>query len=248
MKAFNYSALSTAYKCQMQFKHLYIDKLKQETPDSADMKFGSAIHLALETMLKGEEGWELDFTYFWDSEKNRNNTYTRYNWAELQDQGLLLLNRFKKLHLKKFKPVAIEQKMTGKLKEVELFGTPDFVGDFEGVPSIVDFKTAAYRYPKEKLNTTEQMFLYTELVRQNISFKAKQVVYIVFIKGREPGIQTIQRDISDCDLKYALDNIYLQTQQLQGIIKQENYTKNYNGCFCPFPSKCFPHLNLANKE
>lgn len=247
IRAYNYSALSTAYRCQMLYKHLYIDKLTPEGPKSGDMAFGSAIHLAIETMLKQGGDWELDFKLFWEAEKLKDNTYTRNDWKALEEQGIKLLSRFERLHLKKFKPFMIEQTLTGTIRDIQLYGTPDFVGEYEGVRSVVDFKTAGYRYPKERLFTSEQMLLYTHLVNQSLKEDyVKQLVYIVFIKGNEPSIQTLVRTVDKEDLKQALSNIDMQACQLRELETTQLYTKNYNGCAnggkCQFFSKCFPHI------
>jgi len=202
MNSYSYSQLQAAYRCNRYFKLLYVDKLKPTiTSKSADLVFGSAVHFSLENYLKDGDDPVESFKAYWTPE-TPNLEYGRHNQACLESNAEALLPRFVRLHAKKFTVHQTEERLFGTLREgskVRLEGTPDLLGDYEGIPSVVDFKTAGYRYPKEKIFLNEQMFLYAHLARQQ-GYPVKQLVHIVFIKGNTPSIQTLTLEIEETHL------------------------------------------------
>lgn len=245
MHSYSYSEISTAYKCNQLFKYLYLDKLKPNTPDSGDMKFGTALHMGLNVMLSGEGDGVEYFTLYWDAQKTLENAYTRFKWSELREQGIVFLERFKRLHMKHFKPFFMEKREYGNIGDIRVEGTPDFVGTYKDVMSLVDFKTSATRYNPEKADISEQMHLYAYLVEQNNpDIKIEQLVYVVFIKGTTPSIQVVVSPINRDRMKVILENIRLQGEELNARIEKDKWTKNFNGCgyqggYCQFPERCY---------
>lgn len=226
-KGFSYSALSAAFKCNQYYKHLYVDKLKIPGPESIDMHFGTAIHAGLQASLEAADGLKV-FELYWSSVKKSEFNQSRFNWDDLLSQGRILIERFNRLHAKKFKIVhEMETRLFGKLHGISIEGTPDFVGEFEGEPAIVDFKTSGYRYHKDRLIVADQLHLYSELATQNFNFNPKQLVYLVLVKGREPSIQILKR-IYNADEHYSiLNNVHTQALELSTKI---NFTKNTRNC------------------
>lgn len=243
MKSFNYSALTTAYKCNTLFKYLYIDKIKSKDPDSGDMKFGTAIHLAVEAILTGDADYLGLFELFWNLEKQQNNKYGRYSWQDLREQGHVLLARFERLHKKNFSVLQMEQRLYGSIGDIKVEGTPDFIGDYRGKKTVVDFKTSGAKYSKDKAKTSEQLLLYAHLANQNLGFVAEQVLYVVFVKGRDPSIQLISAPIRPGLIDEVTANVNLQCEELTKKIESGKYSKNYSQCImgeykCPFFDKC----------
>lgn len=243
---FSYSQLSTAYRCNMLFKHLYVDKLTPSGPESGEMKFGTGLHLAINTVLAKDGDATANFDMFWDIQKTVDNAYGRFTWAELRDMAHVFISRFERLHAKKFKPHSMEERLHGRIGNSEISGTPDFIGEYNGVPSIVDFKTAGSRYNPEKATIAEQLFLYAYLARETLGYIAKQVVFIVFVKGPNPSIQSITADITTGQLNMVVENVLLQMQELEVKIESGKFTKNLNGCGfggarCQFPTRCYPN-------
>jgi hypothetical protein len=245
MDSFNFSAVTTHRKCAKLFQYVYVDKLKQETPMSGDMQFGQAIHLGIETYLEGDNGIDA-FNTFWDIEKNKGNAYGRFDWAALKDQGNRLLDLFNRRHKGRFEVFQMEQRLYGEYGDIKLEGTPDVVGKFDGVESIIDFKTSGYRYHKDKIRVAEQLYLYAYLAQTKLNYPVKQLVYLPLIKGMTPSIQTAQIvkfNQDDCEM--VLDDLRFECKEL--LAKQANkvFTRNRGSCIvgdnvCPFFNKCFP--------
>ena len=232
MSSYSYSQLQAAYKCNRYYKLLYIDKLDPGGQESADLVFGSSFHHALEEyLLHGNDPIEA-FHIYWDTEKDKVN-YGRYNKLHLEEVAAILLDRFVRLHAKKITVTSMEQRLYGTYgvgtNTVKLEGTPDVVGLYKDIPSIIDFKTAAYRYDKDLITVNPQMYLYAHLAQQN-GFKVEQVVYQVFIKSKEPSIQVLTAPIKYDEMNKMLDNVMIQCKELDK--KKESGEWSYNPASC----------------
>lgn len=223
---FRYSAINTAYQCLKRYELEYVMGLKGDQPLSVELQFGTAMHLALGEYFQG-----LDITRVFVEQWTKIGGDDRHK--ELAE---ILLARWDRLHSKKYIPFKVEERTGITLGEYRIEGTPDFVGDYEGVPSIVDFKTSRSPYDKKKIVVNEQMPLYAEMAKQSWGYEAKQLVYVVFCKT-EARIQVLKRDITEVGQKDALDNLKLMMQDLSN---RTNYPKNRNSCgYCPYFNVCY---------
>lgn len=252
MKSHSYSQISTAYRCGQLYKYIFVDELKSKEPDSGDMKFGTAIHLGVEAILTGHADYLGLFNLFWDLEKSHNNKYGRFNWAELKEQGEVLLTRFDRLHKKKFKVLEMEQRLYGSIDDIKVEGTPDFLGMYEDVPTVVDFKTSGSRYDKDKIKASEQLYLYSYLAEQGGKFQPKQIAYVVFIKGPNPSIQCIVETIRQERINAVLANVRQQAKDLEYKIANNTFTRNYANCTgfgnkCSFYGECYNKIEKEEK-
>lgn len=253
MSSFSYSALSSAARCETLYRFQFIDKIPQPTAPSGDMSFGTAIHLGLEGILTGGDG-VADFSLFWEIEKSKPNKYGRFNWGDLKTQGEKLLTRFERLHSKKFKEFQMEQRLYGLLPSGHsIEGTPDFLGTYMNVPCLIDFKTSGSRYNKDRIKTSQQLYLYAHLARTVLKYPVEQILYYVFVKGNEPSIQTICSPLDESLMKFHLDNSSLQIESLLKIAETKNYTKNPANCLmgelkCSYFDLCYGSKPVTGEE
>lgn len=237
--SFSYSMLSTALRCNRLYQHLFIDKLVSDEPESINLHFGTALHTGLNSLLEG--GDSSSFSLYWDSMRNTSFGTARHGWESLNTMGEVFLERFERLHLKHLKPLQAEQRLYGfSPNGVRLEGTPDFIGSYRGTLTVLDFKTASSRYPDGKIQASDQLLLYTYLAQQCLKIEIQQIGYVVFIKTKEPSIQTQLMAIDQANLKARIANIELQCKELLG---KPAYTQNFNACFdmgkrCGFWKKC----------
>lgn len=157
-------------------------KLKQEGPESADLVFGSAIHSALNATLTGEDG-EAVFNAYWGPYESKDLTFTRFKYEGLKDIGEKLTSRFAKKYSDRFKLEKGEIRLYSQFNGVRLEGTMDFYGTLDGKKSLLDYKTAAYNYSRDKQYTALQLNLYTYLAIQNGYPAPEQIGYVVLNKG-----------------------------------------------------------------
>lgn len=244
MSQYRYSSLQTAYNCQRKFKYQYIDKIPTNEPLNGDLYFGTCMHSSIRAILEGEDGVDV-FNTMWELEDENKTKFGRYGYDDLKSQAEILLERFARLHSKFFTDGVHERKIEFELTATEtISGTPDFYGLYKGIPSIVDFKTAGYRYPKEKILVNQQMPLYSYGLRKLGVFDAKQYVYIVLIKGKEPSIQVLTHPIDGAVEKACILNVLAVCTQLSNKHGDEDFVQNPNSCIqydgtkCPYWTKC----------
>ncbi len=242
MSGTSYSAISTAYMCYRKYKFSFLDKVPQ--PETPALLFGTALHAGIQATLEGDDGQSV-FSIFWNTVKGKEFDYGRYDWDYLKNAAEVQLEKFRRLHAKKFKIKQMEQRLYGTVtgpdgRDYQVEGTPDFVGEYDGVPSIVDFKTSGYTYPKEKLTVNEQMPLYAHLAKQSLGYEVQQLVYYVFVKS-DNRIQVLKTQLTPDDLANRLENIGAMCQDLTS---RQSFPANRNGCLmgtykCAYWDMCY---------
>lgn len=189
---FSYSILNDARKCQKYFEYKHLKQVSVQGPLDGDLEFGTGIHLGVQNILEDGGDGISDFEIFWNSLANQKVEWGRFSYENYYDQAKTLFRKFQRGHARKFRVSRMEQRLGITFPQGFRFeGTPDFVGEYEGVPSLIDFKTSAYNYAPEKILSEEQLSLYKELEERVNGFKAKQKIYVVFKKDyADPSIQT----------------------------------------------------------
>ena len=240
-REYNYSSIQAAYSCLHKYKLIYVDKMSPQVTDSADLKFGTAVHAGLKAQLEGHDGRGV-FNLLWEVDKTENLRYGRLDWDELKVAGNLYIERFARLYQKRIEVIASERTLRADLGDIRLFGTPDVVGLWDGVPSIIDFKTSRTDYAKEKIECNEQMFLYAYLAQKELGIEIKQLVYLVFVKTPYPKVQRpMIFDLHSGKLQDMLSNI---TQVCTDLESRQAFYKNRNSCLmgtykCDFYDNCY---------
>lgn len=233
---YRYSSIQTALSCLYRYKLENIDRVTiPET--SGDMYFGKAIHSAISAHFREEDALEY-FNFYFSLAKEKSLNYTRYSLDQLLNIGQIMISRWVRLHAKKYKPYKFEERVKYKIGSYDFEGTPDFIGEYEGIPSIVDFKTSAKEYNRTKIITNEQLYLYAEAARQVYGYKAKQLAYTVFLKDEKPRIQTnIKLELTDRKQEDMISNIELVVKDLE---TRKEFPKNRNSCgYCPHFKTCY---------
>jgi hypothetical protein len=238
----SYSNLTTFQTCPRKYKLQVIDKEPTGEPQSGNMHFGSALHSGLSAMLAGEDA-RMCFDLFWESEQGKPYTYYGQTWESLRDFGHTFLDRFERLHLKKFKPHSIERRLYAGFDGVEFEGTPDFVGEFEGIPTVLDFKTSMKAYVKPRILANPQLYLYSWLAEHDLKYKVEQLAYMVFAMERDkPRIQTLRVGLhSPIQAKHVL-NLWETARQAEKAGAEP--IRNCNSCLmgnytCDYFKKCW---------
>lgn len=235
-----YSKLSIANTCLRKYKYQFIDELPIHQEPSPDLEFGTAMHMALYSALNGRDA-QVVFKLCWDAQKGKHLKYGRFNHEQLEDIGRTLLDKFVRFQLKHFEPSVMEQRMFYTTPDgIKIEGTADVIGQYKGIPSIVDFKTSAYRYLPSQLTVSDQLYLYAWLADKCLGYKAQQIVYMVFQKSTLQ-IQTIIKPLTRDKLADMVDNILVQCRRLS---QETEFPANRLGCLkgqyrCPFWNTCY---------
>jgi hypothetical protein len=236
--SWSYSAYSTALVCLQKFKLLYIDKIKSEE-ESGDLVFGSALHLGINAILEKGDG-AMVFGVYWDSYQDKDIKYGRFNWKQLKVLGEGFLRKFEKMHAPKLVPHIMEQRLYSDYKGLKLEGTLDYSGTYEGIPSVLDWKTTGYAYDPRKPTVALQLYLYSYLAIKELNYVPEKIGYYPFVKatGSIQGPLLIEFDHDH--MFSMLDNMLDYAEMLD---KNKNYPKNVNSCIqgamvCPMFERC----------
>lgn len=244
---FRYSAIDTSYRCLKKYQYQYVLGIKPET-GSYDLHFGSCLHIALNSILENNcfsknalEVYEAE----WQRTSPDNADYGRYNRDDYFSMAKAFLDKFERLHYKNYDPLYLEVYMQFMVDKYKFSGTADFIGNYKGVPSIIDFKTSASPYEPAKIEVNEQLYLYAYAAKQVFGFEAKQIVYSVFVKNNERRIQTVVFPLTDKKLSDMLDNV---RSQCKLISEQFEFPKNRNSCLiggrkCEYYKRCYGSEN-----
>ncbi len=239
--AFWHSKLSDARKCMRLYQHKHVLRTPVVEEKQGDLEFGTAMHLGVNGYLTGSDGVEL-FEIYWDTCQDV--AFGRYNHAELKEMGVKLLTRFERLHLKKFKPYMMEERIFAQIGPHKGEGTPDFLGDFEGIPTTLDFKTSGSKYDKRRIVIETQIPFYAALAKKAHNYVSKQGVYFVFVKSdKDPSIQILKRDLTDSIL---CDTITDVVEECDDLVARKAFPKNANSCLMGGRQCAF--YNLCHKE
>lgn len=240
---FRYSTISDYYKCGQFYLHKHVNQEVGTPQPGGALDFGTAIHLAVQAAFEGEDAIDV-FTAAWEAHKATNQTfYGGETWESLLKDGQMLMSKFSRLHLKHLNPEFIEETLSGVVGDHKFTGTVDFAGQYKGVTTVLDFKTSAKPYPKERLQHNDQLFVYNHLLRQMGKLVPYQHAYMVFKKskwGQDAGIQVITREVTDREIQAAMSNIKLVCDQIVAGV----FTKNTQQCMmgtyrCEYFTKCY---------
>lgn len=236
--SWSYSSYSTALQCLRKYKYIYIDKLTPVGPESCDLIFGSALHSAINSQLTGQDG-TVTFEMYWESYKNKEVEYERFNWEQLRHIGAEFIRKFCKSHAERYQLEFAEKRIYGEYKGILLEGTPDFYGLYQGRVSLRDFKTASSNYKPEKSDTALQLYLYSYLGITKQGFRPETLGYTVFNKALGT-IQDLTWEYNEDNMYKALDNM---VEYIGTLSTTRKYPKSYNNCLdynrkCQFYDLC----------
>lgn len=235
----SYSEFSTALQCLQKYKLLHIDKIVEHDVLQGDLLFGSALHNSINAALSQDADAEIVFDLQWTSYQDKAVSYGRFKWKELYELGQKFISKFIRLHLRKFEPILMEERLYSNFQGIKLEGTPDYFGTYNGTPVLLDFKTSAYSYAKEKVEAPLQLYFYAHLLESR-NFIPEKIGYMVFCKStgaiQGPILSEYSRD--------RMNKIMLDFSIYYSKFNSGHYPKNPNHCIigsnvCGFFEKCW---------
>jgi hypothetical protein len=251
MTSLSYSNFSTLRQCGEKYRLSVIEKVP--TPPQVHFEFGSAMHAAINTSLETkdlEQAFDVFDAYWETCQAKLDFSGERFGPEVLQEMGRKFVGAFHKRLGSKMKLIVGEKRMyaeyaeqiytagfkSGKLS-TRLEGTPDALVEWEGKNVLLDFKTSAYNYEREKTDISLQLHLYAWLLEQN-GYKVDALAYIVFNKGAG-SLQTpyIVQYKSSYALTLVQDMVHYYLRNMG------HYEKNPNACImgkqiCPYFQRC----------
>lgn len=224
--------------CPKAFYDTYILK-KIQTDRSSALEFGTALHLGIRDILDGEDG-AASFEMYWNSVKDVRMVYYGESWSDLRSVAMdSFLPNFKSRHAKKF--TDFEQEVGMEMPfEVHpkgdyysdhiLQGTADYIGRYEGLTTVADWKTSGKNYKPNKILLNPQMYIYAKLYEHKHGKIPEQILYKVFNK-KTGTIHTHAKQLT----AESLNAIFTQVEHLTKAMLHSIETKElYHGadCYC----------------
>jgi hypothetical protein len=197
----SYSAMNLFRTCPLRFKFKYQDGLPEDSV-SAALVFGSAIHRAAELqfnrIMAGEPPPSLAelldaYQDAWRDQVERG----QVTFAKGDDESSLALLATRMLDVFRTSSMAqpagtflgIEEEVRGSI----IPGVPDLLGridlliETEDAIVITDLKTSRSRWTREQAeDASEQLLLYSELVKRFVPGKALRMRFAVLTKTKDP--------------------------------------------------------------
>ena len=216
-----------------------MDHLEIDAPLSSDLLYGSAVHHALEAMFEGEDALQT-FKIYWEGVREEPVFYQRFSWDYLMECGVKHIEKFRKSVFKHIEVLEMEKRRFSKIGSNSFEGTADVYGYYKGVPSIIDFKTSAYNYHKEKIKIADQLYGYAHLYKDDKP-EVEQIVYVVMVKTTQ-SIQTpIVKKVTKKDLEEVVKNT---GDWIKKIKSDKVFPRNPNSCImgtrvCEYFEECY---------
>src|ERR1700693_924824 len=184
---YSYTQISQYLRCPRSYRYRYLDGW-QEKDTRAAMVFGRCFETALGAYFRREDPSAVLFKE-WGAFRDTPFEYKRGDsWDRLLHQGVHLLQKFAqddRVHVHRPKE-NLQVKMLRTLNgNNEFIAYIDAVGELDGTPSLIDWKTTTSRYPagpERLLSLDPQLICYSWI--SGIS----DVALVVFVRKHAPEI------------------------------------------------------------
>ncbi len=193
---YSYTQISQYLTCPRKYRHRYLDGW-QEKDTRASMLFGRAFEQAVAALFRHEDPAAVLFEQ-WAAGKQMGLSYSgSETWDRMLQQGIQLLERFiqdGRVHVPR--PRSNQQvQFTRALNSGNQFvAYVDAVGELDGTPCVLEWKTSSARYPDEP---TGLCALDPQLVCYSWMTGIDEVAQIVFVRKRLVEIQYLRATITE---------------------------------------------------
>jgi hypothetical protein len=193
---YSYTQISQYIACPRRYRHRYLDGW-QEKDRRAAMLFGRAFEEALSALFRQEDPAAVLFEH-WARCKEMGLSYSGNDtWDRMLQQGIQLLERFAQDgRVRIRRPRANQQiQFTRNLGSGNQFvAYVDAIGELDGTPCVLEWKTTSARYPEEPHGITAldpQLACYSWMTAIN------EVAQIVFVRKRLVEVQYLPATITE---------------------------------------------------
>lgn len=182
----SHSRIGKYLHCPEQYRLHYVERLRPKIPD-AGLIFGQVVHRALAAFF--EDGIEptTSFASAWSDLEDEVMSFGRSeSWETLLKKGVALLTKFLREEAPRLGGITAIEKpfwLAVTTLNLPLVGVIDLVADFDGVRTVIDFKTAAAAYQAHEVALSDQLTAY-HLAEPDV----EQVALCVLVKTKEPRI------------------------------------------------------------
>lgn len=192
---YSYTQISQYLTCPRRYRHRYLDGWQGKDTRAA-MLFGRAFEQALGAYFRREDPGDVLFRE-WSACKNLALSFPRNDsWDRMLQQGIMLLIRFcqeDRVRITDLRNLQIKFE-TQLDRKSDFVAYIDGIGELDGTPCLLEWKTSSSRYPEEPqglLSLDPQLVCYSWITG------ITEVAQIVFVRKRLVEIQYLRTTISD---------------------------------------------------
>ena len=193
---YSHTQISQYLRCPRSYRYRYLDGWREKETRAA-MVFGRCFESALGAYFREEDCGAALFTE-WGAHRDAPFEYKKgETWDRFAHQGVHLLQRFAQDdRVRVHNPSKnLQIKILRSLPNgAEFVAYVDAIGEIDGIPCLIDWKTTSSRYPEEPsglLSLDPQLICYSWIT--GIS----EVALVVFVRKHAPEIQYLRASISE---------------------------------------------------
>jgi len=193
---YSYTQISHYLTCPRRYRHRYLDGWKEKDTRAA-MLFGRAFERALGALFRREDPGAVLFAEWSAGQGQRLHYSNRDSWDRMLQQGILLLTRFcQDGRVQINQPQRnLQMKFSRRVGDKNDFvAYIDAVGELDGRPCLIEWKTSSSRYPEEPeglLSLDPQLACYSWITG------IAEVAQVVFVRKSMVEVQYLRTTISD---------------------------------------------------
>lgn len=224
---YSYTQISQYLSCPRRYRHRYLDGWREKDTRAA-MLFGRAFEQALAALFRREDPAAV-LCEQWSPYKDMELIYAGNDtWDRILQQGIKLLERFvQDDRVRIRRPRANQQiQFTRMLPSGDSFVSyVDAIGELDGIPCVVEWKTSSARYPEEPAGISS---LDPQLVCYSWITGISEVAQIVFVRKKLVEVQYLRSTISD------------EQRREFGSLVDDTVRRIESGLFLPHSGTRFP--------
>jgi len=192
---YSYTQISQYLTCPRRYRYRYLDGW-QEKDVRAAMLFGRAFEQAIAALFRREDPAAKLFEQ-WSACKGMELVYpARDTWDSMFQQGVQLIERFvQDGRVQVCHPAQQQIQFSRALSSVDNFvAYVDAIGELDGTPCVLEWKTASSRYPEEPAGIAA---LDPQLICYSWMTGIDTVAQVVFVRKRTVEVQYLRATITD---------------------------------------------------
>jgi hypothetical protein len=193
---YSYTQVSAYLGCPRRYRYRYLDGW-QEKDTRAPMLFGRAFEQAVAALFRNEDPAAVLFEQ-WSLLEEMDLSYSGNDtWDRMLQQGIQLLERFAQDdRVRISQPHSNQQIQFNRILSSgnNFVAYVDAVGEFDGTPCLLEWKTTSARYSEEPAGICA---LDPQLVCYSWMTGIDKVVQVVFVRKRLVEVQYLRATISD---------------------------------------------------
>jgi len=245
---FSHTQISQFLRCPRSYRYRYLDGW-QEKETRAAMVFGRSFERALGAYFCREDASAVMFKE-WGAYRDIPFEYKKGDsWDRLVHQGVHLLQKFAqddRVHIRgpqKNLQVKLIRSLPGANGFVSYI---DALGELDGTPCVIDWKTTTSRYPEEPeglLALDPQLICYSWI--SGIS----EVAVVAFVRKSQPEIQYLRATISEEQRREYGRLVETTVSQIEAgqFVSHSGIRFPQNGCVsCPHLGLCLNNQPLID--